>query len=180
MKAVERGNIRVSDAFSVIADASRRESIFFRRCNFCGGYDDIETDGEEIDSKWEILASPYLGLGDGHSYRYDIAERQPEKMAIGPQMANVRYIQRISRATTGDIDLDIQKRKSWPGITAEFVRFTPPEEFDFRLAKSSNFIALLNIYRADGETVVPDLPRSYKKDLRNRITFIPHACEIGG
>lgn len=95
-------------------------------------------------------------------------------------MAKVRYIERISRATGGDIDLDVQKRKSWPGIAAEFVRFAPPEEFDFQLTTSSNLIALLNIYRVDGETAVPDLPRSFKKDLRNRITFIPRACEIRG
>jgi AraC family transcriptional regulator len=96
-------------------------------------------------------------------------------------MAKVRYIERRSRTDIdGVLDFETRKRKSWPGVTAEFVRFAPPEEFEFRLARSSSFVALFNIYRADGETAVPGLPRTSKKDLRNRLTFIPRDGEISG
>ncbi len=95
-------------------------------------------------------------------------------------MPGVRYIERTSRAAGGDIDLDVLKRKSWPGIAAEFVRFAPPEEFDFHHIDASSHLALLNINRADGETVLPDYPRSTTRDLRNKLTFVPGGCDLSG
>jgi AraC family transcriptional regulator len=95
-------------------------------------------------------------------------------------MARVRYIERTSRTVGGDIDLDILKRKSWPGIAAEFVRFAPPEDYDFRLAENASYLALLNIHRNDGETVVPGFLRDTRKDLRNKLTFVPAGCELTG
>ncbi len=92
----------------------------------------------------------------------------------------VRYIERTLRGTGGEIDLDVLKRKSWSGIAAEFVRFSLPSEFDFHLLPAGSFVTLLNIYRADGETVVPGLPRSHKKDLRNKVTFIPAGIDVRG
>jgi AraC family transcriptional regulator len=95
-------------------------------------------------------------------------------------MSRIRYIERTLRGTGGEIDLDVLKRKSWPGIAAEFVRFAVPSEFDFRLAQSTNFLTLLNIYRADGDTTIAGMPRSLKKDLRNKLTFVPSGAELRG
>jgi AraC family transcriptional regulator len=55
-----------------------------------------------------------------------------------------------------------------------------PSEFEFRLAQSSNFLTLLNIYRVDGETQIAGLPRSHRKDLRNKITFLPSGAILHG
>jgi AraC family transcriptional regulator len=96
-------------------------------------------------------------------------------------MAKVCHIERTSRGADDAIDLDAMKRKSWPGIAAEFVRVASPAEFDFRLVNpASNYLVLLNLRRVDGETEVAGLPRMYKKDLRNKLTFIPSGCPVHG
>jgi AraC family transcriptional regulator len=84
------------------------------------------------------------------------------------------------RPEGGAIDIESLKRRSWPGITAHFVRFATPLTYDFKVDKSSSYIALHDFYRVDGETFVEGLPRSYVKDMRNRMTFIPRGCEIEG
>ncbi len=91
-----------------------------------------------------------------------------------------RYIERTLRGGGGEIDLDVLKRKSWAGIAAEFVRFSAPSEFDFRLARPNNSLTLLNIHRSDGETLIVGLPRSHKKDLRNKITYVPSGVNLKG
>ena len=95
-------------------------------------------------------------------------------------MSAGRSLKLTQRSTGGPVDLDFLKRKSWPGVTAQFVRFTPPVAFDFQLTKASNYLALHDIYRTDGETRVPGLPRSHVKDLRNKISFVPTGCDIDG
>jgi AraC family transcriptional regulator len=95
-------------------------------------------------------------------------------------MTKVRYIERARRDADADIDLDVLKRRSWPGVAAEFVRFTSPSEHEFALKRSVHCLALLNIYRTDGETALSGHPRSYKKDLRNKMTFFPSGSEITG
>lgn len=96
-------------------------------------------------------------------------------------MAKVCHIERTSRGADDAIDLDAMKRKSWPGIAAEFVRVASPAEFDFRLVNpASNYLVLLNLRRVDGETQVAGLPGMYKKDLRNKLSFIPSGCPAGG
>jgi AraC family transcriptional regulator len=80
----------------------------------------------------------------------------------------------------GAIDLENLKRRSWPGITAHFVRFAAPTTYNFRVDKSTHYIALHEMYRADGETSVAGMPRSYLKDLRNKLTFSPLGCDVEG
>ena len=80
----------------------------------------------------------------------------------------------------GAIDLENLKRRSWPGITAHFVRFAAPTTYNFRIDKSTHYIALHEMYRADGETSAPGIPRSYVKDLRNKLTFSPLGCDVEG
>lgn len=92
----------------------------------------------------------------------------------------VRPIERTARTTGGPIDFDSLKRKSWPGVSAEYVRIEPPADYDFRLKGSSDFLMLLDLQRADGETVVSGAPRTHRKNLRHRLSYVPRHCEISG
>jgi AraC family transcriptional regulator len=80
----------------------------------------------------------------------------------------------------GAVDIETLKRRSWPGITAHYVRFAGPLEFDFRIDQPTSYIALHGFRRVDGETSTAGLPRSYTKDLRNKLTFAPAGCLVEG
>lgn len=80
----------------------------------------------------------------------------------------------------GAIDLDVFRRKSWPGVTAHFVRIAAPVTYGFKLKSTSNYVALHDLYRVDGETVVQGLPPSRTKDLRGKLAFIPAGCDVEG
>lgn len=91
-----------------------------------------------------------------------------------------RPIERTNRPAGGPIDFDFLRRKSWPGISVESVRLGSPCEYDFRLRASSNFLMLLDLQRMDGETAIPGAPRSHRKNLRHRLSYVPADCEISG
>jgi AraC family transcriptional regulator len=80
----------------------------------------------------------------------------------------------------GAIDLDVFKRKSWPGVTAHFVRIAAPVTYGFKLKSTSNYVALHDLYRVDGETIARGLPPSLSKDLRGKLAFIPAGCDVEG
>ena len=80
----------------------------------------------------------------------------------------------------GAVDLDVLKRKSWPGVTAHFVRIAAPVTYGFKLKSTSHSIALRDLYRVDGETTVPGLPRCCTKDLRGKLAFIPAGYDVEG
>ncbi len=92
----------------------------------------------------------------------------------------IRPIERTSRSSGGPIDFDYLKRKSWPGVSAECVRIEPPAEYEFRLTVSTNFLMLLDLQRTDGETIVSGMPRTHRKSLRHRLSYVPKDCEISG
>ncbi len=92
----------------------------------------------------------------------------------------IRPIERTTRPAGGPIDLDFLRRKTWPGVSAESVRLEAPAEYDFRLKASSNFLMLLDLQRTDGETAVSGAPRSHRKNLRHRLSYVPADCEISG
>lgn len=71
------------------------------------------------------------------------------------------------------------QRKSWPGVSVEKFRIQPTS-FNFALKATSNVIALMDIYRTDGETIVDGQPPSTIKDLRNKMSFIPCGASISG
>jgi AraC family transcriptional regulator len=89
-------------------------------------------------------------------------------------------LQFSKRPEGGAIDLEILRRKSWPGITAQFMRIAAPATYDFKISDSSNCLALYDLYRTDGETAASGQSRSYAKDLRNKITYLPAGGELGG
>jgi AraC family transcriptional regulator len=84
------------------------------------------------------------------------------------------------RSDGSAVDLEVLKRKSWSGITAHFVRIPAPVTYEFKLSSTDHYIALHDLYRVDGETIVSGLPPSHAKDLRNKIAFIPAGCECEG
>jgi AraC family transcriptional regulator len=94
-------------------------------------------------------------------------------------MPKISHIELTSRSDGGPIDLDDFKRKSWPGITAEQVRIAPTS-YEYVLNQSSNVLVSMNIYRADGETLVDNAQRTTAKDLRNKLTYIPAGHSVSG
>lgn len=92
----------------------------------------------------------------------------------------VRVIERTSRASGGPIDFDQLKRRSWPGLSAEHVKILGPSEYDFSLPVSPNFLMLLDLHRVDGETEISGCPRTQKKNLRHRLTFVPNGAVVRG
>jgi AraC family transcriptional regulator len=91
-----------------------------------------------------------------------------------------RHFERLKRPAGGAIDVGELKRKSWPGFAAEYMRIDGPLEYDFRVALRSNHVSLINLYRTDGETSASGVPRSYAKDLRNKLTYAPLDCDLEG
>jgi AraC family transcriptional regulator len=104
--------------------------------------------------------------------------RHPDRAALAETSAP--QSRRMSRRADSDVCLVDLKQKSWPGITAEFVRISSPAEYDFRLQNSPGYLTLLDIYRIDGESVAPGLPRSSRQDLRSKLTYIPPGSELRG
>lgn len=80
----------------------------------------------------------------------------------------------------GPIDLEIVKRKSWPGVTACFVRLTGPITFRYRLKSNFSHVALCDLYRVDGEMTVAGAPRAFAKDLRGKLSFVPAGFSVEG
>jgi AraC family transcriptional regulator len=60
------------------------------------------------------------------------------------------------------------------------VQIAGPAEYDFHLRVSSNVLILLNLHRTDGETQVTGGPRTYRKNLRHRLNFVPTGSAISG
>jgi len=68
----------------------------------------------------------------------------------------------------------------WSVLDAEHVAMLRPRPHDFSLHGSRHYLALLNIYRRDGETFADDLPRSTLQDARGKLIFIPAGCRLQG
>lgn len=94
-------------------------------------------------------------------------------------MTKNRGLEIHSRFEARPVDFDGFKRKSWPGLTVEHVRIGLVS-YDFELRESSNFIALLNIHRADGEICADDGARNTIRDLRNKLAFVPAGGGVSG
>jgi AraC-like DNA-binding protein len=75
---------------------------------------------------------------------------------------------------------DIVKRRAvtWDGMAAEVVQVTQRERIEYRFRAPRH---LLVVYeqgvRNDGETMVEGLPRSARRDLKRKLTFVPAGHE---
>lgn len=87
----------------------------------------------------------------------------------------------LTKRPTGDAaDVELLKRKSWPGFSAQYIRISGAATYDFRIDADLNYLTWFNLYRTDGETSSPGFPPSRTKDLRNKLIYSPSGCEIEG
>jgi AraC family transcriptional regulator len=77
-------------------------------------------------------------------------------------------------------DAHIRRHKSWRGLSSEHIRIVGPLTYDFRVKRSTSYVALHEFKRTDGETFTDGVRHSELKDLRNKITFVPHDCGVEG
>ena len=62
----------------------------------------------------------------------------------------------------------------WGGIAAEIVRATRRERLEFHFRAPVHLLAVCDQgVRSDGDTFVEGLPRSKRRDVRRRLTFVP-------
>jgi AraC family transcriptional regulator len=77
-------------------------------------------------------------------------------------------------------DAHIRRHKSWRSLSSEHIRIVGPITYDFRVKRSTSYVALHDFKRTDGETFTDGVRHSELRDLRNKITFIPYDCGVEG
>src|SRR5712672_2675913 len=69
----------------------------------------------------------------------------------------------------------------WRGLRAETIKLTCHQPLDFhRIEQCHLLVALEQIQRYSGETTVEGLPKSTRRDLAHKLTFIPSGCAFSG
>jgi AraC family transcriptional regulator len=85
------------------------------------------------------------------------------------------------RARSEDAEVPKPGRTAiWSDFSAELSRIPHSTEFDYRLISPGGYIALHNIVRIDGETIADGTLHSQRRDLRDKITFIPPGAGVEG
>jgi len=73
------------------------------------------------------------------------------------------------------------KASDWPGLRAVAIKLTSRQPLEFNLTEQSHLlVALEHARRYDGETMVEGLPKSTRRDLTHKLTFIPSGCAFSG
>jgi AraC family transcriptional regulator len=74
-----------------------------------------------------------------------------------------------------------RKVADWRGLRAETIKLTSRQPLEFhRIEKCHLLVALEQARRYDGETTVEGLPKSTRRDLTHKLTFIPAGCTFSG
>jgi AraC family transcriptional regulator len=74
-----------------------------------------------------------------------------------------------------------RKVAQWRGLRAESIKLTMQQPLKFQKIESIHLlVALEQIERYCGETTVEGLPKSSRRDLANKLTFIPAGCPFSG
>jgi AraC family transcriptional regulator len=69
-------------------------------------------------------------------------------------------------------------RMTWSGMVAEFVQSTSHDRIEYRFCAPRHlFVAFEQGARRDGETFVEGLPKSTRRDLARKLTFVPAGHE---
>ena len=69
----------------------------------------------------------------------------------------------------------------WRGLRAETIKLTCHQPLEFHRIERCHFlVALEQIERYSGETTVEGLPKSTRRDLAHKLTFIPAGCPFSG
>jgi AraC family transcriptional regulator len=89
----------------------------------------------------------------------------------------------IGRVQTIPSQSRVLERKvaSWRGLRAETIKLTIHQPLEFhRIEQCHLLVALEQAQRYDGETTVEGLPKSTRRDLAHKLTFIPSGCAFSG
>jgi AraC family transcriptional regulator len=69
----------------------------------------------------------------------------------------------------------------WDGVRAETIKLLCQQPLEFhRVEQCHLLVALEQAQRYDGETTVEGLPKSTRRDLSHKLTFIPSGCAFSG
>lgn len=69
----------------------------------------------------------------------------------------------------------------WDGVRAETIKLQCQQPLEFhRVEQCHLLVALEQAQRYDGETLVEGLPKSTRRDLAHKLTFIPSGCAFSG
>ena len=73
------------------------------------------------------------------------------------------------------------KVADWRGLRAVALKLTSRQPMEFNLTEQSHLlVALEHARRYDGETMVEGLPKSTRRDITHKLTFIPAGCAFSG
>jgi AraC family transcriptional regulator len=70
---------------------------------------------------------------------------------------------------------------NWHGFRAETIKLTCLQPLEFNRIEQCHFlVALEQAQRYDGEATIEGLPKSTRRDLTRKLTFIPSGCAFSG
>jgi AraC family transcriptional regulator len=73
------------------------------------------------------------------------------------------------------------KASEWRGVRAVAIKLSSRQPTEFNLTEKSHLlVALEHVRRYAGETLVEGLPKSTRRDLTHKLTFIPAGCAFSG
>jgi AraC family transcriptional regulator len=73
-----------------------------------------------------------------------------------------------------------RRLRRWDGISVELTNISGASQLGYRVETRAAYLALHDIVRSDGETIIEGVARSTRKDTRNALTFSPNRCRIEG
>jgi AraC family transcriptional regulator len=73
-----------------------------------------------------------------------------------------------------------RRLRRWDGISVELTNISGASQLGYRVETRAAYLALHDIVRSDGETIIEGVARSTRKDTRNALTFSPDRCRIEG
>jgi AraC family transcriptional regulator len=75
---------------------------------------------------------------------------------------------------------DICIRRSWAGFSVDSVRIRGARSFDYAWQGNTNYLAVHDIALAGGEITIGGEVSANRKDLRDRLTFVPRDMPVSG
>lgn len=75
---------------------------------------------------------------------------------------------------------DRRRILTWRGMSAEYVSIQGEREFEYRLGGSDHYLAIHDLKKLDGESIVTDAKPVRLLDVRDRITYLPKGSGISG
>ena len=76
--------------------------------------------------------------------------------------------------------LPVRRSQSWQGLSAEAVHINQADPLELALKSSAHYLALHDYRSSDGEIRITGHAPSHEKDIRGKMTFVPHGCEGSG